>query len=176
MLYFCHSSYTVINDEFHLLQGTNLITVTKTDSDLGVVWQRYCHLNMNCRPLCITATKDGGCLVTGGAFDEGSNTAYVLAFKVLADGTLSCPETEISVRPYSYYPNPAKDQLHLQYSSNVQPKTIELYDLQGRLVRKQAKDLESVDMQSLAPGQYLMKVTLEDGKSYTEKVVKENPS
>ena len=173
MLYFCHSSYTVINDEFHLLQGTNLITVTKTDSDLGVVWQRYCHLNMNCRPLCITATKDGGCLVTGGAFDEGSNTAYVLAFKVLADGTLSCPETEISVRPYTYYPNPTQDQLHLQYSPDVQPKTIELYDLQGRLVRKQAKDLESVDMQGLAPGQYLMKVTLDDGKSYTDKVVKE---
>ena len=49
----------------------------------------------------------------------------------------------------------------------------ELPNLQGWLVRKQAKDLESVDMQSLAPGQYLMKVTLEGGRSYTDKVVKE---
>jgi hypothetical protein len=30
-----------------------------------------------------------------------------------------------------------------------------------------------LDMQGLAPGQYLMKVTLEDGKSFTDKVVKE---
>ena len=172
-LYFCHSSYTVINNEFHLVQGTNLITVTKTDSDLGVVWQRYCHLNMNCRPLCITATKDEGCLVTGGAYNEESNTAYVLAFKVLADGTLSCPETEISVRPYLFYPNPAQDQLRLQYSPDVKPMQVELYDLQGRLVRSQSQGLESVDMQGLAPGQYLMKVTLEDGKSFTDKVVKE---
>ena len=173
MLYFCHSSYTMINDEFYILQKTNLITVTKTDSDLGLVWQRYCHLNMNCLAFCITATKDGGCLVTGSAFDEGSNTAYVLAFKVLADGTLSCPETEISVRPYLFYPNPTQDQLHLQYSPDVRPKAIELYDLQGRLVHTQSKGLENVNMQGLSPGQYIMKVTLQDGKSYTDKVVKE---
>ena len=30
------------------------------------------------------------------------------------------------------YPNPAHDQLHLQYSPDVQPRHIELYDLQGR--------------------------------------------
>ena len=172
-LYFCHSSYTVINDEFHYVQGTNLITVTKTDSDLGVVWQRYCHLNMNCRPLCITATKDGGCLVTGGAYCEENNTVYVLAFKVLADGTLSCPETEISVRPYAYYPNPANDQLRLQYSPDVKPAQIELYDLQGRLVRSQGSGLECLNLQGLAAGQYVMKVTMADGTTFSDKVVKE---
>ena len=74
---------------------------------------------------------------------------------------------------YLAYPNPAHDQLHLQYSPDVQPKQVELYDLQGRLVRSQSQGLESVDMQGLASGQYLMKVTLEDGKSFTDKVVKE---
>ena len=74
---------------------------------------------------------------------------------------------------YLAYPNPTQDQLHLQYSPDVQPKTIELYDLQGRLVRSQNQGLESVDMQGFASGQYLMKVTLEDGKSFTDKVVKE---
>jgi hypothetical protein len=55
----------------------------------------------------------------------------------------------------------------------VQPKQVELYDLQGRLVRSQSQGLESLNMQGLASGQYLMKVTLEDGKSFTDKVVKE---
>ena len=72
-----------------------------------------------------------------------------------------------------FYPNPTQDRLRLQYSPEVQPKTIELYDLQGRLVRSQNQGLESVDMQGFASGQYLMKVTLEDGKSFTDKVVKE---
>ena len=171
VLYFCHGSYIVINDEFHILQGTNLITVTKTDSDLNLIWQRYCHLDMNCQPYCITATKDGGCLVTGSIFNE--EMSNMIAFKVLVDGTLGCQETGIQIRPYLFYPNPAQDQLHMQYSPDVKPSQIELYDLQGRLVRTQSQGLESVDMQSLAPGQYLMKVTLEGGKSYTDKVMKE---
>jgi hypothetical protein len=74
---------------------------------------------------------------------------------------------------YLAYPNPAQDRLHLQYSPDVKPMQVELYDLQGRLVCSQSQGLESVDMQGLAPGQYLIKVTLEDGKSFTDKVVKE---
>ena len=74
---------------------------------------------------------------------------------------------------YLAYPNPAQDRLHLQYSPDVQPKQVDLYDLQGRPVRSQSQGLESLNMQGLAPGQYLMKVTLEDGKSFTDKVVKE---
>jgi hypothetical protein len=61
----------------------------------------------------------------------------------------------------------------LQYSPDVKPTRVELYDMQGRLVRTQSKGLESIHMQGLAPGQYLMKVTLEDGKTYSDKVVKE---
>jgi hypothetical protein len=40
-------------------------------------------------------------------------------------------------------------------------------------VRTQRQNLESIDLQGLAPGQYLMKVTSEDGKTYSDKVVKE---
>ena len=68
---------------------------------------------------------------------------------------------------------PAQDQLHLQYSPDVQPKEIELYDLQGRLVRTQTKNLESLSLQGLPAGTYTMRVTLEDGKVYSDKVVKE---
>ena len=71
------------------------------------------------------------------------------------------------------YPNPAQDQLHLQYSPDVTPAQIELDDLQGRLVLTQRKDLESMDLQGLTAGQYLMKVTLENGKVFTDKIVKE---
>ena len=89
------------------------------------------------------------------------------------DGVVGTPEAEAFIRPYLFFPNPAQDQLHLQYSPDVKPDKVELYDLQGRLVRTQSEGIESINLQGLAPGQYLMKVTLEDGKTYSDKVVKE---
>ena len=71
------------------------------------------------------------------------------------------------------YPNPARDQLRLQYSPDVQPKLVEFYDLQGRLVRAQSQGLESLDMSQLPTGTYTMRVTMEDGQTFSDKVVKE---
>ena len=92
---------------------------------------------------------------------------------MLADGTVGCQETGIQIRPYLFYPNPTQDELHLQFSPDVTPKTIELYDLQGRIVRTQRNGLESLNLQGLSAGQYVMKVTLENGKVFSDKVVKE---
>jgi len=156
----------------------NGIIIAKMDMDLNVIWQRRCHSStQNVFGDFVAATApsmqalDDGGLVIGGTYPHHEDSD-VFILTLSRDGT-STPETEAFLRPYLFYPNPIQDQLHLQYSPDVKPSQIELYDLQGRLVHKQAKDLESVDMQSLAPGQYLMKVTLEDGKSYTDKIVKE---
>jgi len=71
------------------------------------------------------------------------------------------------------YPNPTQTELHLQYSPDVQPTQIELYDLQGRMVRTQNKGLESINVEGLPAGTYTMRVVLENGKVYSDKVVKE---
>jgi hypothetical protein len=92
---------------------------------------------------------------------------------LIHDGVTAVAEGGIEIRPYMFYPNPAQDQLRLQYSPDVQPKQIELYDLQGRLVRTQSKAFESIDMSQLPAGTYTLRVTLEDGKTYSDKVVKE---
>jgi hypothetical protein len=93
--------------------------------------------------------------------------------KVDADGLLSLPETDVQVRPYAFYPNPVQAQLQMQFSPDVQPKQVELYDLQGRLVRMQSSGFESVDMSRLPAGAYMLRVTLEDEKVFSDKVVKE---
>ncbi len=74
---------------------------------------------------------------------------------------------------FSFYPNPAKDLLQLQYSNGTIPVGIDLYDLQGRLVHTQHSAFESIDMSQLPAGTYMMRVIMEDGKSYSDKVVKE---
>jgi hypothetical protein len=80
---------------------------------------------------------------------------------------------ENQVCPVTHYPNPVSDILNLQYSPDVTPKQIELYDLQGRLVQTQSKNLESLNMVGLPAGTYTMRVMLEGGKVFSDKVVKE---
>jgi hypothetical protein len=54
----------------------------------------------------------------------------------------------------------------------VQPKALELYDMQGRLIRKHKDNFEHFDMEGLLAGQYVLKVIFQDGTTYSEKIIK----
>ena len=71
------------------------------------------------------------------------------------------------------YPNPVEGLLRLDFSPDVKPASVELFDLQGRLVHRQDNSFESVNMSQLPAGIYTLRVTLNDGKSFSDKVVKE---
>ena len=131
----------------------------------GIIDRIAAHHTKRCRRKCQ--------IILGSGHAHIGKPSLLFHFFLTDDGLTTVQDGSIAIRPYAYYPNPAQDQLRLQYSPDVQPKQVELYDLQGRLVRSQSQGLESVDLQGLASGQYLMKVTLEDGKSFTDKVVKE---
>ena len=77
------------------------------------------------------------------------------------------------LRPYAYWPNPAQDELHLQFSPDAKPIQIEHFDLHGRLVKTQRNGLESLNLDGLTPGTYTMRVAMESGKVFSDKVVKE---
>ena len=157
----------------------NAIILKKTDSRLNVAWERYLRLGTgHYVPTACKATSDGGCLILGsfsdtGDFINGALDSDGFVLKVDGEGMISVPENDLFARPYAYWPNPAKDELHLHYSPDVKPTQIELYDLQGRLVRSQRNALESLTLQGLAPGTYTLRVTLEGGTVFTDKVVKE---
>ena len=151
------------------------VDVVKLDYDLNVLWHRYClNPGFNHVPMMIQCLEDGGCVV--GGLEGGSLAEHVpesmfyLFFQEDGTGT---PEMEQFVRPYAYYPNPAQDELHLQYSPDVTPSQIELFDIQGRMVRLQRNGLERLNLQGLPAGTYTMRVTLEGGKVFSDKVVKE---
>ena len=98
----------------------------------------------------------------------------IFALNINAEGTIGTEEIMVeTLFPYTIFPNPAQAELHLQYSPDVTPRQVDLYDLQGRMVRSQSKGLESIDMQGLPAGTYTMRVMLEDGKVFSDKVVKE---
>lgn len=146
------------------------VSVVKMDADFNIIWQRFClEPSGYSRVGSDLAVLDGGGVAVGGVIYGRPPELFFLVFD---DEGWNINETKVQIRPYTYYPNPVKDELHLQYSPDVQPAKIELYDLQGRIVHTQSQGLGSVNMQGLASGQYLMKVTLENGKVFTDKVAK----
>lgn len=153
----------------------NQIIITKTDDTLGVIWEKaYSCQSRFLQATYLLATNDGGCIVTGGAYDDASSHYDLFVLKINPDGTLNTWEDAMDdLRPYTYYPNPAQNELHLNYSPDVTPAQIELYDIQGRMVRSQRNGLESINLEGLPAGTYTMHVTLENGKVFSDKVVKE---
>lgn len=156
------------------VEGFSGFTVVKMDSDLNGIWKRYC---LSTRPWDnssrMTLLKNDGPGVAIPIFNFMVNPGYITVVIVNDDYDGLDEQDGISIRPYAFWPNPAKGILNLQYSPDVTPKKIELYDLQGRLVRSQTMGLESIDMEGLAAGTYMMRVTLEGGKVFSDKVVKE---
>ena len=158
------------------------IVVVKMDTNFNVEWRRFCKTwDVNMLPSLESPIlfKDGageekGITWCGYAIKDGNydNLGWVY-FMLNHDGTVGVTKGDLEIRPYAYYPNPAQDELHLHYSPDVTPTQIELYDLQGRLVRSQRNGLESLNLQGLAAGTYTMRVTLEGGKVFSDKVVKE---
>ena len=147
------------------------VSVVKMDADLNIIWQRFCLEPEGFARVGseLIALENGGVAVGGvvmGAPPE-------LFFLVFDDEGWSVSESGITPRPYSYWPNPVQNELHLQYSPDVTPTSIELYDLQGRLLHIQRNGMESIDVEGLPSGTYTMRVTLEDGMVYTNKITKQ---
>jgi len=151
--------------------GNNQLVVLRLDEELNVQWERYLFSNEFFHwATCMNVLQDGNIAVGSYQYPNSPNSISVV---IINDSFENLEEYGVQVRPYTFYPNPAQSEVHLSYSPDVQPARIELYDLQGRLLQTQTQNLENIGLEGLAVGQYLMKVTLKDGKTFTDKVVKE---
>lgn len=171
--YIYHCSY---NRDESYWEYPNALTITKLTDALTILWRKVYSLpDAYLEPYHLLVTSDGGCLVVGlmGPGELPFNTTYYwFALKLEADGTVGTDEIAVTDGIY-FYPNPAKETIHLSMPSDKKPQAIGLYDQQGRLLRTQRNNLESINLEGLAAGVYTMRVTLEDGKVLSDKVVKE---
>lgn len=163
-------------DSFGNLVIPNKILIKKVDDSFNLIWEKAYMLGAShYMPMYLLATRDGGCLVAGRImYNINENESDLFVLKINADGTVGNDEILVEdILLYTIYPNPARNELHLKYSPDVQPAQVELYDLQGRLVRTHRSNLEHIDMSQLPTGTYTMRVIMEDGRAYSDKVVKE---
>lgn len=73
----------------------------------------------------------------------------------------------------SIYPNPAKDVVSVSFTQNTDCSSIEIYSIDGRMVKSQNSDFEKINISNLPAGIYIMRVILNDGTECTERIVKE---
>ena len=80
-------------------------------------------------------------------------------------------ENEYATANASLFPNPVEDRLSLQLSGNASCKNVEIYGIDGSLLKSQNDDFENIDVSALPTGLYIAKINLNDGTMFTEKVV-----
>jgi hypothetical protein len=85
--------------------------------------------------------------------------------------TLSVNENEVS--SFVMYPNPAKDFITLKSSNNNSIVSVEIFDLNGRKVVSPVLTNETISVQSLATGTYLLLAKDNQGNLSTQKFIKQ---
>ena len=146
------------------------------DVGLNLIWEKYINDDTDgyYYPRYITSTSDGGCIIVGFTCDKVDfNKSYLYAAKVDSNGNVSINEfNTLSANLLYFYPNPAEDVISLNCSSEVACERVEIYSLDGRLCHSQNFNLKTINIEELSSGVYMMKVVLDNGNSYTEKIVK----
>lgn len=158
-------------------QEPSWIRVNKLDTELNIIWEKhfggdaYYHVN------CVTATSDGGVILSG--FKTYPNQAplmNLLVIKLKPDGTVSLDENPAEERSsdISIFPNPATTVTWLQLPENIvlEKARVELYSSSGRQLYKAQPTsyFHKIETADLFKGLYL--VRLWDGEGWmVEKLV-----
>ncbi|MBQ7533208.1 MAG: T9SS type A sorting domain-containing protein, partial [Bacteroidales bacterium] len=71
------------------------------------------------------------------------------------------------------HPNPTQNTVNITFSDDTDCQSVEIYALDGSLLKSQISNLETVDVSKLNAGIYILKVNMADGREFTERIVKE---
>ncbi len=150
------------------------ISIVRLDGNLDVAWNfPLPNPTSSVNALNTVKVLRNGDIAIGVCLYSYSNEQPIFKFFIIRDNYDAIPETATVKRSFNLYPNPVKDQLSLIFTDDIEPESVELYDLSSRLVGTKRNGLESIDISSIPAGIYILHVTLKDGTSYYEKIMKE---
>ncbi|MFA7081937.1 MAG: T9SS type A sorting domain-containing protein [Bacteroidales bacterium] len=124
----------------------------------------------------IHATNDGGILLLAFSLDDGyigKHSTWILKYH--PNGLINIRNIETGEKEtIKVYPNPARDYINVDIeSTNFKQSHIELYDMQGKLVKKaklKSKQENRVDVSNLNAGAYTYNVSL-NAKTISGKII-----
>ena len=114
-----------------------------------------------------------------GVYNEDVNVYALLSYVLKVDGNgydAIGENAESLAKPYFCYPNPAKDIVYIEFSPDVECQSIEIYTLDGRMVKTchgASLQNNAIDISNINAGVYLTKIKMLDGKEFAERIIKE---
>jgi hypothetical protein len=153
------------------------IRVNKLDAELNIIWEKHYGGDAYYQVNSVTATSDGGVIVSGFKTYPGQAPLMnLLVIKLKPDGTVSLDElpSTYSSPGIVLRPNPATSETRLQLPENITltAMQVELYSHTGRLLYRVQPTLHfhKIEVAHLPKGLYLVRVW--DGEKWlVEKLV-----
>ena len=166
---------SVIFHAYNTLPSSNDMAVglVRLDSDLNILW----NIVIPGGPYnlaygkCLKVLQNGDVAIAFvSIYGYGGDKFHLF---IIHDGYDTAPEYTDVQTPFVLYPNPVKDAVALTFAEGNEPACVTVYDLTGRTVGTKSESLESIDMSTMPAGVYMLHVTMKDGSSYNEKIIKE---
>jgi ASPIC and UnbV/Secretion system C-terminal sorting domain/FG-GAP-like repeat len=93
---------------------------------------------------------------------------------LVIEGSSPLAVNQFSNADFSVYPNPANDVLNIKFNENLnQFKSVQIFDLVGRVVLTDAILNQTINVKSLSKGTYVLIAKDNDGKQFSQKFIKE---
>lgn len=150
----------IFNINFDFIKG---FTLTKTDNQLNVIWQKYFDIGNGLRLQSVQATNDGGCYVLGQV--HINNTYRTLIIKTDKNGSVSVKDNNKyikAVHDLILYPNPGKDYFNIRTAVQSIGGKFLMFDITGKLIFSQHINQTNshINTSNLPAGIYIYKYIL----------------
>lgn len=174
---YCFPRQTLITDDgavYQLYDRQNQYkaSLARLDNDLNLNWDINMPGNQNIVYFGSSLISlQNGDLAVG--YIGRKSMRYCATIAIVRDEYDGVTETAKPTLPLTLYPNPVSDALRLSFTEDNEAESLTLLDLTGRVVATQHNNLEHLDMSALPSGVYMLRVTMKDGTSYHERIIKE---
>ena len=157
---------TASEGELNLSNNGDVITIENTNGDVVLIYSSSDTGINHGSNQSVTRSPD----FTGSfVLHTDANSALLFSPGLLIDGTLSI--NTFSKEELSIFPNPVNNGIVTIKSSISGDKKIKLYDITGRIVKQQILNSETLSLQTLTSGVYLLKVSIADKTSTTKLLI-----
>ena len=140
------------------------MVLSKFDKELNLIWQKYYGGDCFYKLISITATKDGGCLLSGDKWlynTDNSVIAYLLKVDKFGNGPASLIERQGKIKTHELilYPNPSKSNLNIRTAVQRIGGEFKMYDISGKQVLQQkiTQSITQINTNNLPAGAYIYK-------------------
>lgn len=106
----------------------------------------------------------------GISYHGGANRGYA-TLPMNLDTTLATGEVLATAPKYTLYPNPAKETVSFENADKI--KSVSIFESTGRMVKAVKTVGKEINISDLKPGNYYFEITLKDGSTAFEKLIKE---